>query len=63
MLNMISFERGDVVLLPFPFSDQTESKVRPGIIAHSSYPSEDLLVIGITSVGDTLRPGEFAIAS
>jgi mRNA interferase MazF len=60
---MTSFERGDVILLPFPFSDQSASKVRPGIVAHSKYPSEDLLVVGITSIGDVLRPGEYAIAS
>jgi mRNA interferase MazF len=58
---MINFERGDVVLLPFPFSDQSSSKIRPAIIAHPKYPSDDLLVVGITSVGDSLRPGEFFI--
>lgn len=56
-----TYNRGAVVLLPFPFSDQTAVKLRPAIIAHPPYPSEDLLVVAVTSVGDALRPGEFAI--
>jgi mRNA interferase MazF len=63
MPSMTNFERGDIVLLPFPFSDQSSSKIRPAIIAHSKYPSDDLLVVGITSVGDSLRPGEFLLRS
>ena len=56
-----TYNRGAVVLLPFPFSDQSSSKIRPAIIANPPYPSDDLLVIAVTSVGDALRPGEFAI--
>ena len=56
-----SYNRGAVVLLPFPFSDQSAVKLRPAIVAHPAYPSEDLLVVAVTSLGDALRPGEFAI--
>ena len=55
------FKRGAVVLLPFPFSDQSSAKIRPAVVANPIYPSDDLLVVAITSVGDALRPGEFAI--
>ena len=55
------YNRGAIVLLPFPFSDQSSAKIRPAIVANPSYPSEDLLVVAVTSVGDGLRPGEFAI--
>jgi len=48
-------------LLPFPFSDQTAVKIRPAVVANPLYPSADLLVVALTSVGDALRPGEFAI--
>ena len=61
MPNTTTFSRGAVVLIPFPFSDQTSSKVRPAVVVNPQYPSEDLLVVGLTSVGGTLRPGEFAI--
>ena len=61
MPNTTNYKRGDVVLLPFPFSDQSSAKIRPAVIVSSEYPSDDLLVVAVTSVGDPLRPGEFAI--
>jgi mRNA interferase MazF len=61
MPNTTNYNRGAVVLLPFPFSDQSSAKIRPAIITNPSYPSDDLIVVAVTSVGDALRPGEFAI--
>jgi hypothetical protein len=29
-----AYDRGAVVLLPFPFSDQSSAKIRPAIIAN-----------------------------
>jgi mRNA-degrading endonuclease toxin of MazEF toxin-antitoxin module len=56
-----TYNRGAVVLLPLPFSDQTSAKIRPAIVVSPRYPSDDLLVVAVTSVGDSLRPGEFPI--
>jgi mRNA interferase MazF len=56
-----NFKRGSIVLLPFPFSDLSGFKLRPAIVVSPPYPSEDLLVVAITSVGEILLPGEFAI--
>ena len=42
----------DLLLVPFPFSDQSGRKVRPVIvISHNEFNehSEDLIVIGVTS--------------
>jgi mRNA interferase MazF len=58
---MTGYKRGAIVLLPFPFSDQSSSKIRPAVVVSPDYPSDDLLVVAITSVGDALRPGEFPI--
>jgi mRNA interferase MazF len=58
---MTGFKRGSIVLLPFPFSDQSSAKIRPAIVVSPNYPSDDLLVVAVTSVGDALRPGEFAL--
>lgn len=58
-----TYNRGAVVLIPFPFSDQSKAKIRPAVIVSPHYPSEDLLVVAVTSVGESLRPGEFAIES
>jgi mRNA interferase MazF len=55
------YNRGAIILLPFPFSDQSSAKIRPAIVVNPPYPSDDLLVVAVTSIGDGLRPGEFAI--
>src|SRR5256885_16159342 len=39
------YDRGAVVLLPFPFSDQSSGKIRPAIVANPVYPSDDLLIV------------------
>ncbi|MDQ6631681.1 MAG: type II toxin-antitoxin system PemK/MazF family toxin [Verrucomicrobiota bacterium] len=56
-----NFNRGAILLIPFPFSDQTSSKIRPAVVVSPPYPSDDLLVVAVTSVGEKLRPGEFPI--
>jgi len=61
MPTTIACDRGAVVLLPFPFSDQSSAKIRPAVVANPVYPSDDLLVVAVTSVGGALRPGEFSI--
>lgn len=61
MPNTTSFSRGAVVLLPFPFSDQSTSKVRPAVVAHAPYPSDDLIVVAVSSESGTLRPGECSL--
>ena len=48
----MTFQRGDVVLVPFPFSDLSTAKVRPAVVIssdlyHSSEP--DLLLAALTS--------------
>lgn len=62
---MTSFEFGDVVLVAFPFTDQTTRKQRPAVVVssaayHRSRP--DLILLAVTS---QLRPsssvGEAAI--
>lgn len=49
---MTSFEFGDVVLVPFPFTDQSTTKKRPTVIVSSqTYNSErpDVIVMAATS--------------
>ncbi len=50
-MEKISLEQRDIVLLPFPFSNQSGVKVRPAVILSNNEfnHSEDLIVAGITS--------------
>ncbi len=48
---MSSYLKGDIVLVPFPFSDLTNSKVRPAIVISNSIvnKTEDIILAQITS--------------
>ncbi len=50
------FEFGDIVLLPFPFTNQTASKKRPAVVVSSrayNLAKPDVVVMAVTS---QLRP-------
>ena len=48
---MTAYKRGDIVLVPFPFSDQTAVKKRPAVISSSQYntTSHDIIIMAVTS--------------
>ena len=46
---MGKFVKGDVVVLPFPFSDLSASKKRPALVVASIQPHGDLILCMITS--------------
>ncbi len=46
---MGQFVKGEVVVLPFPFSDLTRSKRRPALVL-ATLPGNDLILCQITSV-------------
>ncbi len=57
-------QRGDVVLLPFPFSDQSAAKVRPAVVVSTAaYMSSepDLLVAALTSRIGPLGPFDYLL--
>jgi len=62
---MTGYSFGDVLLVPFPFTDQTGSKQRPAVVVSSTrYQRErpDLLLMPITSqVPSTLRFGDVVV--
>ena len=61
MPSTTNYSRGAVVLVPFPFSDQSAAKVRPAVVAHPPYASDDLIVVAVSSERGTLRPGESSL--
>ena len=49
---MTSYERGDVVLIPFPFTDLSTFKQRPAIIISSNQfnsDHQDVIAVAVTS--------------
>ncbi len=55
---MARFVKGDVVVVPFPFSDLTQAKRRPALVV-ASFQGDDLILCQITS---QLVRDEYAIA-
>jgi mRNA interferase MazF len=61
---MTSYSFGDVVLVPFPFTDQTTSKKRPAVIISSAayhLQHSDVIVMAITGAQTARRSGEASI--
>lgn len=59
---MPSYSKGDIVLVRYPFSDLSGTKVRPAVIVNAPHISQDLLVVPLTSKSSSLLPGEFLLA-
>ena len=53
--------KGDIVLVPFPFTDLSGQKVRPALVLHASVRGEDCIVAFISSVPRE-RVGRFEMA-
>lgn len=52
MQSMTPFELGDIILVPFPFTDQSATKKRPAVVISSkSYNQKrpDLIIMAVTS--------------
>ncbi len=62
---MTRYNKGDVILVPFPFSDQTAIKKRPAVIVSSdtfNNISQDIIIMAITGqTGSHIGVGEFLI--
>ncbi len=61
MMSGTQFRRGDIILVPVPFTDLSESKQRPAlIISNDDHNSnvEDVVVCGITS---NIRDEDYSI--
>lgn len=62
---MTAYKRGDIVLVPFLFSDQTTTKKRPAVVVTSNNYNEaslDIVIMAITSQAEkTLGIGECLI--
>lgn len=60
----MALNRGDIVLIPFPFTDLTSLKVRPAVIVSPDPQGEDIIIAFISSViPGSLTATEFLLAS
>ena len=61
MKSMPNYSKNDIILVRYPFSDLSNSKVRPAVIVSSLHPSQDLMIVPLTSKTGSLLPGEFIL--
>jgi mRNA interferase MazF len=59
---MPSFSKNEIVLVRYPFSDLTNSKVRPAVVVNASHASKDLFIVALTSKTQSLMSGEFILS-
>ncbi len=59
---MPSYSKHDIILVRYPFSDLSSSKVRPAVVISAPHPSQDILITPLTSKMGSLRKGEFALS-
>lgn len=62
-ISTMNCSKGDVILLPYPFTDLKTIKVRPAVVVCSDQGKyEDLFVVPITSKTGDLGMGEFILS-
>lgn len=59
---MKSYSKNEVILVRYPFSDLSGSKVRPAVIVSAPHVSQDIFIVPLTSNLTSLLAGEFALA-
>ncbi|WP_313654565.1 type II toxin-antitoxin system PemK/MazF family toxin [Planktothrix agardhii] len=59
---MPSYSKNDIILVRYPFSDLSSSKVRPAVMVSAPHPSQDILIVPLTSRTESLLDGEFLLS-
>ena len=59
---MPSYSKSDVVLIRYPFSDLSGSKVRPCVVVNGPHESVDIIFVPLTSRTFGLQSGEFLLS-
>lgn len=58
---MPSYSKNEVILVKYPFSDLSDSKVRPAVVVNAPHRSQDVLIVPLTSKTVSLLAGEFVL--
>ena len=59
---MPSYSKYDVVLVQYPFSDLSSAKIRPAVVVNTPHPSQDIMLVPLTSKTQSLLAGEFVLS-
>jgi mRNA interferase MazF len=59
---MPSYSKDEVILVRYPFSNLSGSKVRPAVVVNASHISQDVVIVPLTSKVSPLLSGEFVLA-
>ena len=59
---MPSYSKHDIILVRYPFSDLSNSKVRPAVVVNAVHSSQDVLITPLTSKVESLLEGEFVLS-
>lgn len=59
---MPSYSQNEVVLVRYPFSNLAAAKVRPAVVVNVPHPSQDVLIVPLTSQLSSLLVGEFVLS-
>lgn len=57
----MSYSKYDLILVRYPFSDLSSSKVKPAIIINSPHSSKDYFIVPLSSRTENLLVGEFIL--
>lgn len=59
---MPSYFKNDIILVQYPFSDLSSSKVRPAVVVNALHVSQDLIITPLTSKIASLLEEEFVLS-
>lgn len=59
---MPSYSKNEVILVRYPFSNLSGSKVRLAIVVNDPHISQDVMIVPLTSKVSPLLAGEFVLA-
>lgn len=60
---MSNYSKNDIVLVRYPFTNLTTTKIRPAIIVGADLYSPDVIIVPLTSKITGLDQGEFILGS
>ena len=59
---MPNYSKNEVILVRYPFSNLSASKVRPAVVENASHTSRDVILVPLSSRISSLLSGEFILA-